>query len=69
MEMVKTLEEVTHIVFKWEMLNTVTYNISKIEAMLFSKLYQQWLNKQLKKYNNIVHTSAYGISVVLDSSM
>ena len=46
---VKTLEKVAKTVSEWEMLNTMTYNTSKIEAVFFSKSHQQWLNKQLRE--------------------
>ena len=45
-EVVKTLENVARVVLEWRRQNAVTYNVSKIEAMLFSKSRWQQLNKQ-----------------------
>lgn len=47
-EIVKALEKVAKEIIKWGRLNAVTYNTSKTEALLFSKSYWQWLNKQLQ---------------------
>ncbi len=44
-EVVKSLEEVAHTVLEWGLLNAVTYDTSKTEAVLFSKSHQQRLNK------------------------
>ncbi len=48
-EVVKILEKVAKKVLGWGMLNAVTYNIAKTEAILFSKFHRQRLNKQLRK--------------------
>lgn len=44
-EISKTLEIVTLSVLWWTLTNGVTYNTSKMEAVLFSKLHCQQLNK------------------------
>ena len=46
-EIVKTLERVTQEIIEWDKQNEVTYDISKTEAVLFSKFHQQQFNKQL----------------------
>lgn len=38
-KIIKTLESITKAVLDWERLNAITYNISKIETVLFSKLH------------------------------
>ena len=48
-EVVKTLEEVTQTVLECGMLNVVTYDTSKTEVVLFSKLHRQHLSKQLRE--------------------
>ena len=48
-EIVKALEKVAKEVIEWGMLNAVTYDTSKTEAILFSKSHRQRLNKQLRK--------------------
>ena len=48
-EVAKVLENVAQVVLEWGKLNAVTYDVSKIEAVLFSKLHWQRLNKQLQK--------------------
>ncbi len=44
-EVAKTLENVVQVVLKWGKLNAVTYDVSKTEAVLFSKSHRQRLNK------------------------
>ena len=44
-EVVKTLEKVAQAVLEWGMLNAVTYDMAKTEAVLFSKSHRQRLNK------------------------
>ena len=46
-EVVKILEKVAKVVFKWGERNAITYDIAKTEAVLFSKSQRQQLNKQL----------------------
>ena len=46
-EIKKILKKAGKITFDWKMRNAVTYDISKIEAMLFSKPRKQKLLKQL----------------------
>ena len=48
-KIVKTFEKFAKDVIKWEKLNVVIYNMSKIEIVLFSKSHWQRLNKQLRK--------------------
>ena len=48
-EVAKTLENVAQVVLKWGRLNAVTYDVSKTEAVLFSKSHRQRLNKQLRE--------------------
>ena len=48
-EIIKTLENVAKAVLEWGRLNEVTYDISKMEAMLFSKSHRQRLNRQLRE--------------------
>ena len=48
-EIVKALEKVAKEVIEWGRLNAVTYDMSKTEAVLFSKSRRQRLNKQLRK--------------------
>ena len=48
-EVVKSLEEVAHTVLEWGLLNAVTYDTSKTEAVLFSKSHRQRLSKQLRE--------------------
>ena len=48
-EVVKTLENIAKAVLDWGRLNAVTYDISKTEAVLFSKSHRQRLNKQLRE--------------------
>ena len=43
----KALEGVAKVVLEWGECNAVTYDIAKIEAVLFSKSYRQRLNKQI----------------------
>ena len=45
----KTLEIVALSVFRWGLTNVVTYDTSKTEAVSFSKLHRQQLNKQLRE--------------------
>ena len=45
-EIVKALEKIAKEVIEWGRLNTITYNTSKMEAVLF---HRQRLNKQLRK--------------------
>ena len=47
----QTLDTIASIVLHWGNINTVTYDTSKIEVVLFSKSYCQQLNKQLCKAN------------------
>ena len=48
-EVVKTLENVAKAVLEWGRQNAVTYDVSKTEAVLFSKSHRQRLNKQLRE--------------------
>ncbi len=48
-EEVKLFENVAKAVLEWGRLNAVTYDVSKTEAVLFSKSHLQWLNKQLRE--------------------
>ena len=48
-EIVKALEKVAKEVIEWGRLNAVTYDISKTEAVLFSRSHRQRLNKQLRE--------------------
>lgn len=48
-EVVELLENVAKTVLKWGRLNAVTYDISKTDAVLFSKSHRQRLNKKLRK--------------------
>lgn len=40
-KMIKVLKKITKKILTWEMLNAVTYNMSKIEAVLFSRSHCQ----------------------------
>lgn len=44
-KIVKALKKVAYKIIEWGRLNAVIYNISKTEAVLFSKFYWQPLNK------------------------
>ena len=57
-KVVKTLEKVAKEEIEWERLNTVTYNMSKTEAVLFSKSHWQRLNKQLREAKVQVSTES-----------
>ena len=46
-EVAKTLEKVAKTVLEWGNSNSVSYDTSKTEAVLFSKSHRQRLNKQL----------------------
>ncbi len=46
---VKSLKEDAHTVLEWGLLNAVTYDTSKTEAVLFSKSHRQRLSKQLRE--------------------
>lgn len=48
-EIVKVFKKIDKKVIVWEILNVLTYNISKIEAVFFSRFHWQQLNKQLWK--------------------
>ena len=48
-EVVKTLENVAKAVLEWGKQNAVTYDVSKTEAVLFSKSHRQRLSKQLRE--------------------
>ncbi len=48
-EVIKLLENVAKVVLEWGRLNAVTYDLSKTEAVLFSKSHRQQLNKQLRE--------------------
>lgn len=48
---VKTFEKVAQKVVKWENMNIGIYNIVKMEAVIFSRLYYQWLYKQITQIN------------------
>lgn len=45
----KTLEKVAKTILQWGMLNAVTYDIAKTEAILFSKFHRQRLSRQLRE--------------------
>ncbi len=47
--MVKIIEKVAKTILEKKIFNAVTYDISKIETLLFSKLHRQQLNKRLRK--------------------
>ena len=44
-EIVKTFENIAKVILEWEKQNTITYNVSKIKAVLFSKSHWQQLSK------------------------
>lgn len=46
---VKIIEKVAKTILEKKIFNAVTYDISKIETLLFSKLHRQQLNKRLRK--------------------
>lgn len=46
---VKIFKNIAKAVLEWERQNVVTYNIFKMEAMLFSKSHHQQLTKQLQE--------------------
>ena len=48
-EIVRSLEKVAKELIEWGKQNAATYDISKTEAVLFSKSHRQQLNKQLQK--------------------
>lgn len=48
-EIVKAFEKIAIEVIVWGILNVVTYDTSKMEAVFFSRSHQQRLNKQLWK--------------------
>ena len=46
-ELAKTLGEVAKVVLEWGQCNAVTYDIAKTEAVFFSRLHCQRLNKEI----------------------
>lgn len=50
-ELAKTLGQVAQVVLDWRKSNTVTYDIAKTEAVLFSKSHRQRLKKQIAAVN------------------
>lgn len=45
----KSLENIAQAILGWEKINAVTYDMSKRETVLFSKLHCQRLNKELRE--------------------
>ena len=52
----KALGRVAKMVLEWRKYNVVTYDITKIEAVLFSKSHCQQLNKQIVEINIKIKT-------------
>ncbi len=50
-ELAKSLGQVAQVVLDWGKSNVVTYDIAKIEAVLFSKSHRQRINKQIAVVN------------------